>query len=153
MKKSTSCAIIGMYRTEQRKRSSVSMNNLNVDELQTQNEALRQSVIIMTVESWRLCAVLDRLLLSVDAKESQRYQSKVRWFLKKAMEALATAGLHISDYTGQVYDPGIPATPINLEDFESTDDLVVVHMLEPVILDENGNVVKTGTILLGKKSE
>ena len=75
------------------------------------------------------------------------------WFLKKAMEALTTAGLHVSDYSGQPYDPGIPATPINLEDFESTDDLVVVHMLEPVILDENGNVVKTGTILLGKKSE
>ena len=129
------------------------MDNLNVDELLSKNEALKQSVITMTVESWRLCAVLDRLLLSVDARESQRYQSKVRWFLKKAMEALATAGLHICDYTSQVYDPGIPATPINLEDFESTDDLVVVHMLEPVIIDENGNVVKTGTLLLGKNNQ
>lgn len=129
------------------------MDNMNVDELLAKNAALKQSVITMTVEAWRLCSVLDRLLLSVDVKESQRYQSKIRWFLKKAMEALTTAGLHVSDYSGQPYDPGIPATPINLEDFESTDDLVVVHMLEPVILDENGNVVKTGTILLGKKSE
>ena len=129
------------------------MSELNIDELQAKNEVLKKSVITMTVESWRLCAVLDRLLLSVDAKESQRYQSKIRWVLKKTMEALATAGLHVCDYVGQAYDPGIPASPINMEDFESADDLIVVHMLEPVILDENGSVVKTGTILLGKNSK
>ena len=69
------------------------MDNMNVDELLAKNAALKQSVITMAVEAWRLCSVLDRLLLSVDVKESQRYQSKIRWFLKKAMEALTTAGI------------------------------------------------------------
>ena len=56
------------------------MDNLNVDELLAKNAALKQSVITMAVEAWRLCSVLDRLLLSVDVKESQRYQSKDKFF-------------------------------------------------------------------------
>lgn len=111
---------------------------------------LKDSLIAMAVESWRLFKVLERLLLSLDAKEQQRYQSKFRWFFKKTEDALKSAGLTIVNYEGRVYDPGIPASPINLEDYDSEDKLYVTQMLEPVIVDSEGNVVKTGTIALGR---
>ena len=87
---------------------------------------------------------------SLDVKEQQRYQSKIRWFVKKTEESLKTAGLNIVNYEGRQYDPGIPASPINLEDFQQEDQLYITQMLEPVILDSEGNIVKTGTIALGR---
>ena len=112
--------------------------------------ALRNVVISMTVESWRLVKVLERLLNSVEVKEQQRYQGKIRWFVKKTDEALKSAGLNLVNYEGRPYDPGIPATPINLEDFQTDEKLYVMQMLEPVIVDSDGKIVKTGTVSLGK---
>ena len=117
---------------------------------QEQFDALRNSVITMATESWRLFKVLERLMSSLDVKEQQRYQSKIRWFVKKTEESLKTAGLNIVNYEGRPYDPGIPASPINLEDFQQEDQLYITQMLEPVILDSEGNIVKTGTIALGR---
>ena len=117
---------------------------------QGQAIALRNAIISMTVESWRLVKVLERLLNSVDAKEQQRYQGKIRWFVKKTDEALKSAGLNMVNYEGRPYDPGIPATPINLEDFKADEKLYVMQMLEPVIVDSEGKIVKTGTVSLGR---
>jgi hypothetical protein len=127
------------------------MTTNKADDLsQEQIDALKNSVVTMAVESWRLFKVLDRLLNSLDVKEQQRYQSKIRWFVKKTEESLKTAGLNIVNYEGRLYDPGIPASPINLEDFQQEDQLYITQMLEPVILDSEGNIVKTGTIALGR---
>ena len=117
---------------------------------QEQFDALRDSVITMATESWRLFKFLERIQNSLDAKEQQRYQSKVRWFSKKVTETLEAAGLKIVDCEGQIYDPGIPATPLNLEDFQDEDNLHIIQMLEPIIIDYDGKIVKTGAILLGR---
>ena len=123
---------------------------MNSGIFQEQFDALRNSVITMATESWRLFKVLERLMSSLDVKEQQRYQSKIRWFVKKTEESLKNAGLNIVNYEGRPYDPGIPASPINLEDFQQEEQLYVTQMLEPVILDSEGNIVKTGTIALGR---
>jgi len=117
---------------------------------QDQVVVLREAIISMTVESWRLVKVLERLLNSVEIKEQQRYQGKIRWFVKKTDEALKSAGLNLVNYEGRPYDPGIPATPINLEDFQTDEKLYVMQMLEPVIVDSEGKIVKTGTVSLGR---
>ena len=111
---------------------------------------LREAIISMTTESWRLVKVLERLLNSIEVKEQQRYQGKIRWFVKKTDEALKSAGLNLVNYEGRPYDPGIPATPINLEDFQTDEKLYVMQMLEPVIVDSAGKIVKTGTVSLGR---
>ena len=118
--------------------------------LQERMEALKDSVATVAVESWRLFKTLDRLLNALDAKEQQRCQGKIRWFVKKVEESLKAAGLNVVSYEGSMYDPGIPASPINLEDFQKEDQLYVAQMLEPVILDSNGTVLRTGAIALGR---
>ena len=115
-----------------------------------EQKALKDSIIAIAIEYWRLVKVLERLLNTLDANESKRYQGKIRWFSKKTEEALTTAGLRIVNYEGHRYDPGIPASPINLEDFQPDDKLYITQMLEPVIVDTEGNVVKTGTIAIGR---
>jgi hypothetical protein len=112
-------------------------------------ETLTQSVISMAVESWRIARVFDRLLLKLDAGEQARYLGQFRWFMKKVEEALVGAGLRIVNIEGHPFDPGMAATPLNIEEFDANEALMVDQMLEPIIMGEGG-LVKTGTVTLRK---
>ncbi len=112
-------------------------------------EILTQSVINMAVESWRVGKVFERMLSKLDAGEQGRYLSQFRWFMKKIEESLEEAGLRIVNVEGYPFDPGMAATPLNIEEFAADDALVVGQMLEPIIMGKDG-LVKMGTVLLRK---
>ena len=112
---------------------------------------LRTSIKNIAVQTWRLERMLSKLLLTLDSKEQAKYAGKLRWFVKSTYAALDEAGLKLVNYEGQLYDSGIPATPINLDDFSEDDILYISQMIEPIIIDSNGNVVHTGTVSLQKK--
>ena len=112
-------------------------------------EILVQSVINMAVESWRFAKVFDRLLGKLDAGEQNRYKNQFRWFLKKVDEALEQSDMQIVNVEGHAFDPGMAATPLNMEEFDANDILIVDKMLEPIIMSKEG-LVKTGTVTLMK---
>lgn len=112
-------------------------------------KAMRDAVINMAVESWRFGRVFDRLLLKLDAGEQQRYTSQFRWFLKKFEDALEQADLRIVNIEGHPFDPGMAATPLNIEEFDANDVLIVDQMLEPIIMGKE-ELVKTGIVTLRK---
>lgn len=112
-------------------------------------EELQKSIITMAVECWRFSRSYQRLLLKLDAGEGSRYLSQLYWFVKKLDDALEQAGLHMVNVEGQPFDPGMAATPLNIEDFEANDTLEVEQMLEPIIMSKAG-LVKTGTVILRK---
>jgi len=108
-----------------------------------------QSIISLAVESWRFGKVFDRLLTKLDAGEQSRYKNQFRWFIKKVEEALEHAELRIVNVEGHPFDPGIAATPLNIEEFDANDTLIVDQMIEPIIMGNEG-LIKTGTITLRK---
>ena len=112
-------------------------------------DILTQAVISMAVESWRFGRVFDRLLTKLDAGEQNRYKSQFRWFIKKVEEALEQADLRIVNVEGHLFDPGMAATPLNIEEFDAEDALMVEQMLEPIIMGKEG-LVRTGTVTLRK---
>ncbi len=112
-------------------------------------EALTQSILDISVESWRFGKLFDRLLTKLDAGEQGRYRGQFRWFQKKLDESLDAAQLKVINVEGQPYDPGLAATPLNIDEFEPQDNLVVDQMLEPIIMGPEG-IVKTGTVTLRK---
>jgi len=114
-----------------------------------QQPNLQQSLIEIATESWRVSHVFERVLQKLDAGERKRYHSQFMWFHKKVMSALEKSDLRIENITGQMYDPGMAASPVNLDDFDSEDKLLVDQMLEPVIMGKDG-LVKMGTITLRK---
>ena len=115
----------------------------------TAPDILTQAVISMAVESWRFGRVFDRLLTKLDAGEQNRYKSQFRWFMKRVEEALGQANLRIVDVEGHPFDPGMAATPLNIEEFDAKDTLMVDQMLEPIIMGKEG-LVRTGTVVLRK---
>jgi hypothetical protein len=120
-----------------------------IDKITTSPESMREAVIDMAVVSWRFGRVFDRLLTKLDAGEQNRYKSQFRWFIKKVEEALEQADLRIVNVEGHPFDPGMAATPLNIEEFDAKDALMVDQMIEPIIMGKEG-LFKTGTVTLRK---
>jgi hypothetical protein len=120
-----------------------------IDKTTTSPESMREAVLSMAVESWRFGRVFDRLLTKLDAGEQNRYKSQFRWFIKKVEEALEQADLRIVNVEGHPFDPGMAATPLNIEEFDAKDALMVDQMIEPIIMGKEG-LFKTGTVTLRK---
>ena len=112
-------------------------------------KVLTKSLLDVAVESWRFGRLFDRLLLKLDAGEQGRYRGQFRWFQRKLEDSLTDAGMRIVNVEGHAFDPGIAATPLNIEEFSSEDALVVDQMLEPIIMGRDG-LVRTGTVTLRK---
>ena len=112
-------------------------------------KALTKSILNMAIESWRFGRAFDRVLMKLDAGDQGRYKNQFRWFIKKVEESLEEAGLRIVNVEGHPFDPGMAATPLNIEEFEASDTLMVDQMLEPIIMGKDG-LVKTGTVTLRK---
>ncbi|MEX8516927.1 MAG: hypothetical protein AB3X44_00235 [Leptothrix sp. (in: b-proteobacteria)] len=108
---------------------------------------LRQPLIEIVIESWRMAKLFHRLLGKLEVTDSSRYINQIRYFQKRVDDTLAVAGLRLVSLEGYPYDPGMAVTPLNISDFGPEDTLVVEQMLEPILMGPDG-VVKSGTILL-----
>lgn len=114
-------------------------------------EAAQNAVMSIAVETWRFKGTLDRLFQKeLDAGRGKRYESQFRYFWRKVEEALDRAGLKIVDHQGQPYDIGMAVKAVNIEEFGDGDTLVVDRMLEPIILNKDGQIQKTGAVTLRK---
>ena len=115
------------------------------------HEALTGALLTLAVESWRFGRAGERVLIKLDESEQRRHQRQLRWFQKKVEESLTEVGMRIVSIEGHAFDPGMAATPLNLEEFGADDALVVDQMLEPIVMGPTG-VVRAGTVTL-KKAE
>lgn len=105
------------------------------------------SLIQIATELQRFEKVFSKAISKLDFDEQKKYMSQFNWFSKRVVKALEQVGLKCISVENQVYDPGMAVTPLNLDDFESSDLLVVEQMIEPIIMRDD-NVVKTGTVVL-----
>ena len=119
------------------------------DEQPLDREALTGALLTLAVESWRYGRAGKRLLTKLDESEQRRHQRQLRWFQKKVEDSLSEVRMRIVNIEGQAFDPGMAATPLNIEDFGSDDTLVVEQMLEPIVMGPGG-VIRTGTVTLKK---
>lgn len=109
----------------------------------------QKALLKLAVESWRFSRTVARSIALMDSSEAAKIDRQFRWFSKQVEESLKDAGLRLVNLEGLEYDPGHAATALNLDDFEVEDVLVVVQMIDPVIMDDNG-LVSPGTVMLGK---
>ncbi|MDR2459307.1 MAG: hypothetical protein LBE38_00785 [Deltaproteobacteria bacterium] len=119
------------------------------EEEKIESAKLRDTILNMAIESWRFASAYERILTKIDAGDQHRYYSQYRWFIKKIEECLTSINLQFLTVVGHEYETGMPVTPLNLEDFEENDTLIVEQMLEPIIIGKKG-IVRPGTIILRK---
>lgn len=116
-------------------------------EAETSPPVSERSLVDLSIEGWRFARLFAKVCTRLDAGEAQRYANQLCYFQKRIEETLEAAGLRLVNLEGQPYDPGLPATALNIGDFPPDMRLYVEQMLEPVIMGPDG-LVKTGTIML-----
>ena len=114
-----------------------------------QQEILVQSLVDIAAEAWRFKGVFGRMLTKVEPHEAARYANQYAYFQKKVESSLEAAGLRMVSLEGEPFDPGMAVTPLNIDDFDEDDDLVIEQMIEPVLMN-GGAVRRTGVVILGR---
>lgn len=102
------------------------------------------------LSAWRFSRTFQRLVTQIEVNQQARYLSQYRYFLAELENHLQQAGYTLVDLEGQIYDPGMAATALNLDEFEPTAILYVTQMLEPVLLGTEQGVIRAGRMLLGR---
>lgn len=123
------------------------MNDMNEE-----YEKLKNNLVSIASEFFRFQRVFVKAIGKLDVDDQTKYSSQYAWFSKKVLKALDDSGLRVISVDGQLYDPGMAVTPLNLEDFEAHDVLYVEQTMEPIIM-EGDAVIKTGTVILGRKTQ
>ena len=119
--------------------------------MENQN-ALMQSLSEIAVEAWRFQGVFARMVTKVEPHLAERYVNQYAYFQKKVESSLEKAGLRMVNLEGQPFDPGMAVTPLNIDDFDTDDGLVIDQMIEPILM-EGGSVRRTGVVLLKQVSK
>jgi hypothetical protein len=109
--------------------------------------SLEASLIELLIEGWRFSRLFTRVLQKLDAGEAGRFLTQGRFFERKMIEISESSGLKLVNVEGQEFDPGIAAVPLNIDDFNPEDRLIIDQMLEPIIMGPDG-VRKSGTVML-----
>jgi len=107
------------------------------------------TVIALSVEAWKFIRLFQRAVGKLEMSEQSRFISQARFFQKRVDAVLEQNNVRLESLEGQLFEPGLAATPLNADEFpDSSDRLVVAQMIEPVVIGPNG-VIRTGTFLLG----
>lgn len=114
-----------------------------------ESEEAERALIALAVESWRFSRLFARMVTRLDAGEVGRYANQHRYFLKKIEECLDAIGLSLVTLEGQLFDPGMAVSALNLGDFGPDDSLLVDQMIEPIIMSSEG-LRRQGTVMLRK---
>ncbi len=104
------------------------------------------------VEDYRFSRSYRAVVGKLFEEEKKRYESAYIFHSTKRDEFARKFNLRISEYKyGDKYDEGYPITPLNADEFEKDDLLIIEQMIEPTILTVDGKVVRQGTVILAKQ--
>lgn len=106
-------------------------------------------IIKIVTENWRLMKLFMKVITKLDVSEANRYLNQIRYFQKTIHDSLNEAGLKLVNLEGQSFDTGIAATPLNIDEFDAEDRLIVDQMIEPLIM-KDGVIRKQAIINLVK---
>ncbi len=105
------------------------------------------SLVTVATEAFRFEGTFAKMLEKLDYDEQKKYVGQYSWFSKRIGNALKNSGIDIVDVKGQKYDPGMAVVPLNLEEFNPDDELVIDYLIEPIIM-KDGKTLKEGTAIL-----
>lgn len=104
-------------------------------------------IVELIIEMWRFKDAFKRVLDKIPIDSRGRSDNQMRYFERREREILEQYGFKLINLEGLEFDAGMAATAMNLDEFNESDELVVVKMLEPVIMGPEG-IIKAGTMLV-----
>lgn len=114
------------------------------------SDFLKDQLISIASELFRFQRVYTRAIAKLNTDEQKKYIGQFSWFSKQVTKALNNANITIVNPEGERYDVGMAVTPLNLDEISSDENLYIIQTVEPIVMCDS-SVVKTGTVILGRK--
>lgn len=103
------------------------------------------------VEDFRFCRSYISAVDKLFPEEQKKYYSSFAYHENKIDALLKGLKIFIKTFDGCEYNEGLPVTPLNADEFDIKDNLVVVQTIEPTVLTEKGEIIRQGTVILSEK--
>lgn len=111
-------------------------------------------IVEFIVEEYRFLKSYVSLMGKLMKDELPKYTSVYNFHINKINEIMEKKNLRIVDLVGKLYDDGLSVNPLNLEDFDKNDNLIIEQVLEPLIVSvTDGKIIKSGTVMLTRAKE
>lgn len=101
----------------------------------------------LAIEYWKLLRAFQRTLERLPSEHIQRTAAQMRYSASRLDLLLAEGGLNLVTFEGQAFEPNLPVTALNADDFAGMADLVVESTVEPAIVADM-KVVCWGKVLV-----
>ena len=108
---------------------------------------LNDALCLLATEWWKSSRRLLRLATEAAPGRLERERASLAYAGRQVAEALQRHGLRLHEFDGQPYSPNLPAEPVNPEDFDCEEGLLVADTIEPTVLHE-GRIIRRGKVVL-----
>ncbi len=103
---------------------------------------------LMAIEFWKLIRSYERSLSLLPPEHQAKIQAQVRYSARRLETLLDDTDIRLVSFDGRVFEPNLPITAVNAEDFDNnTDNLVVDQTIEPAVMN-NSTVIIMGKVVL-----
>ena len=108
-----------------------------------------EAVAIIASEWFKTNRRLARLTTEAAPSRLERERAQLLFSRNRVEAALAGVGVRLVTHEGSDFGPEIPAEPVNPEDFDTDEGLVVSETLEPTVVHD-GRIVARGRVVLAR---
>ena len=108
-----------------------------------------EALAIIVTEWFRTARRLGRLTQESAPDRLERERAQLAYSERRIQDILAVYGLRLVTYDGSEFSAQLPAEPINPEDFDSEEGLIISETIEPTVLYE-GKIVLRGRVVLAR---
>ncbi len=103
----------------------------------------------LAVELWKLLRAFERTVQLLPTEHQARSQAQLRFSAGRLDSLLTESGLVLAVFDGQPFEPNLPLSAVNGDEFASVDGLVVQQTIEPAVVSD-GRVLVMGKVIIGK---
>jgi hypothetical protein len=107
------------------------------------------ALALVASEWFKSARRLMRLTQEASPARMERERAQLTYAQGRIDGALAKNGLRMITHEGEKFSPQLPVEPVNPEDFDSEEGLMVQETIEPTVL-LHGRVVARGRVVLAK---
>ena len=105
----------------------------------------------LAIELWKLIRSFERALEMLPLDKQSKVKAQVRFSYNRLVSLLDDADIRIVSFDGKPFEPNLPVTAVNADDFDGeTGNLVVKQTIEPAVVKET-KVLVFGKVVLARR--
>jgi hypothetical protein len=108
-----------------------------------------EAMAVLAGEWFKTARRLSRVMRDTSPARLEQERALLAYSQGRVEEVLASSGLRLVTYDGAAFSAQLPAEPVNPEDFDTDEGLVVMDTLEPTVIFE-GRILARGLVVLAK---